>query len=180
MRPTATADRRRARDTFFDEEARIPIWIYLPRALLEQDGVLEGLRQNADVPVSNADLVPTFLALTGLDRYQEIRARTEKLLGLPLTTALPVDRPLLMQNYNDMGGKALFYGVGLVKGRYKYLLRIEGSTVWEELYELEADPGEKHNLWDVTDEVTRESFRGELRKQRNSRQLVDKYIGEKP
>jgi arylsulfatase A-like enzyme len=162
--------------TYYDVEARVPLWIHLPRALMTDRSVIDGLRRNADQPVSNADLVPTFLALTGLDRYAEIRAQTKRLLGRSIAGELPPDRPLLMQNYNDAGSNAMYVGVGLLEGRYKYLLRVEGGRSWEELYDLETDPEEAANIWSTADRSLRDSLHRELRAHRNSRVVAEKYL----
>jgi glucan phosphoethanolaminetransferase (alkaline phosphatase superfamily) len=132
--------------TYYDEEARVPFWIRLPRRLAGRDGVLARLRRNASAPVSNADLLPTLLALTGLDAHPEIQAHTARLVGLPLTGPIPPDRPLRMKNLNDIGSENMFTGAGLLKGDYKLLVRNEGGRSWEELYDLRADPLERNDL----------------------------------
>jgi glucan phosphoethanolaminetransferase (alkaline phosphatase superfamily) len=150
--------------TYYEEEAGIPLWIRLPRRLAEGRGALaEALRANAGLPVSNADVLPTLLALTGLDARPEIRAVTWRLRGLPLTEPLPPERSLHLKNLNDIGSASMFGGGGLVKGRYKLLERSEGGRAWQELYDLQADPRERRNLVDTAPPELLAALRAELR-----------------
>jgi glucan phosphoethanolaminetransferase (alkaline phosphatase superfamily) len=149
--------------TYYDEEARVPLWLRLPRKLLADGRTLAALRSNAAAPVSNADLIPTLLALTGLDAHEEIRGHLARLLGRPLTRPLPPDRPLLMKNLNEAGAESMFEGAGLVRGSYKLLSRVENGRSWEELYDLSADPLERHDLAPTAPAALLGSLRAELK-----------------
>ena len=161
--------------TFYDEEARIPLWIYLPPTLPERDRRLAALRANSQTPVSVADVVPTMLELLGLWEADDVAPLKRFYVGAPLTQPQPRSRYVLMQNHNDVNNIYLFAGVGMVTERYKYLLRVEQTDVLEELYDLRADPFEQNNLWDTSDIDQQRRVYRVLHGYENTRVLLNKY-----
>jgi len=166
-------------NTFYDEEARVPFWIHLPDKLARSPGVVNALRANVNASVSNADIIPTLMALLAPTHWPELRTSLTDLSGAPLDRPLPETHAVLMQNYNDVDEKTMFIGMGLVIGKYKYLLKFNEAVGEEELYDLDVDPKETHNIWENASMELRETIYSQIMKHKNSRELYNKAFGKK-
>jgi len=111
--------------SLYDELLHVPLLVKLPRS---------GQRGTVETPVSTASVMPTVLALA----------------GAPLPAGYPAAAPLPLHGEPSEG--ALF-SLGLNRfedrrsvrfGRFKYVRW--DQTGREELYDLTADPGERHDL----------------------------------
>ncbi len=106
----------------YDEFVRVPLVLYGPQ--------LRGVKGEVDFPTGHIDLAPTLLGL----------------LGLPV--------PLTMKGRNllvDRSGRAMLFGgrpedeqYGIRDGNWKLI--VTGETGVVELFDLEADPDEEHNV----------------------------------
>jgi arylsulfatase A-like enzyme len=115
-------------NTVFDEMLRVPFILRLPAAI-EKDGV------DTDRLATLADIVPTLLALTGLE--SEIRLDGIDLLDAPNRPEGPVDRTFAIQTAHRQPTR------GLRSLAWKVILTRKGRG---ELYDLERDPDEHINL----------------------------------
>ena len=161
-------------NTFYDEEARVPFWIHLPKALAKSNAIVRQLRLNARQSISNADLIPTLLSLLTRPHFDAVSGYMDHLTGAPLDQVLPEGRAIYMQNYNDIDEKTLFVGLGLIMGRYKYLLKFNQGLGEEELYDLWTDPREVHNIWPTASIGLKQSIEQRVRQQKNSKDLYTK------
>ena len=105
-------------------------------------------------PVGGQDLIPTFFALAGIDLPWQMHGHDiGPLLKDP---ARPWDRPVLLENTkyyygadtrreDRPGWNGVPWWVFLRQGKYKYIRTLVTDEI-EELYDLEADPEELHNL----------------------------------
>ncbi len=50
-------------------------------------------------------------------------------------------------------------GLSSVTDRWHYMLRTSGTPPLEDLYDLENDPAERHNLWPQTPPAERDRYR---------------------
>lgn len=165
-------------NTFYDEEARVPLWIHLPNLLATNRAVVSKLRANARQAVSNADIIPTLMSLLAKGHYPDLKSQMANLTGMPLDKPLP-ERAIMLQNYNDIDEKTMFIGLGMVFGRYKYLLKFNQARAEEELYDLEADPREQHNIWSTVDMNLKKKILKNILVHKNSRELFLKAFPER-
>lgn len=164
-------------NTFFEEEARVPFWIHLPRAIANSASVMAQMRANAKLPVSNADIVPTTLSLITGKAFRKAQKYLSGLTGSPLDRVLDPDRVVLMQNYNDVDEKTMFIGLGAVVGSYKYLLKFNRSRGEEQIYNLVSDPGEKVDLWrDKATQEVKKQIVAAILKNKNSKRLYEQAV----
>lgn len=134
-------------NTFYDEEAKVPLWIHLPSSLAHKQNIKMQLEANAKLPVANADILPTAIGLSAAGHSKKIAKLLSEHSGNDLSRSIEKDRVLLMQNYNDIDEKTMFVGIGAVTGHYKYLLKLDNGRGLEELYDLANDPKETTNIW---------------------------------
>jgi arylsulfatase A-like enzyme len=133
-------------NAMFEETARIPLLVSLPGTLPE--GLV------VDSPVQNTDIVPTILALEGMPN--DPRQSGRSLLPLTKGAAPEPDRPIVTE------GRA---ARAIRVGKWRYVERDAAAQhvtspkdpstkKKEELYDLDADPGERRDrareLPDVT------------------------------
>lgn len=115
----------------YEEFMRIPMLVRIP-------GLPQLAGREIHAPVSLVDLFPTYLDLTGLPIPQELRGKSL----LPLIAGRDeefVERPVFLRNtHND----APEYG--LRAGRWKWIYKYGYDRY--ELYDLQTDPLERHNL----------------------------------
>jgi choline-sulfatase len=90
-------------------------------------------------PVSLIDLLPTLLDLAGVPPEQRLPVDGRSLVGL-LEGSDGIERPVLSEYHLEKVKAPCFM---VRKGRYKYIY-IHGHG--SQLFDLEADPGEWHNL----------------------------------
>jgi arylsulfatase len=139
--------------SLFDESARVPF-------ILSATGLAPAVVKS---PVSLIDVGATLLDLAGVtDRLAEGRSFKERLRGAPGPT-----RPVLMEALGMPDEKLgeLFYGddrkrygagaaaahQGLVLGTKKLMFMPSRTGVKYELFDLEADAAEAHDLFDAKD-----------------------------
>ena len=120
----------------FEETAHVPIILSLPGVLPENREIVARIR--------NTDLAPTILELLGLEQNGKMSGRSL----LPLVRGEPEDERVVLTEGRGTRG--------LIAGKYRAIFR-EGNaqttfigdksiTVAEELFDLDDDPGERHNL----------------------------------
>jgi arylsulfatase A-like enzyme len=115
-------------DALYDEVMRVP-WI------LWGAGVPRGIV--VDEPVSLVDILPTLVELAGgvADGPLQGRSVVPSLHGAPLG-----DRVLFAEGVGK--DSIAFYGIW--NGKHKLIARVD-APIGDELYDLEADPGERHD-----------------------------------
>lgn len=135
----------------YDEFVRVPLVLYGPQ--------LRGVKGGMDFPTGHIDLAPTLLGL----------------LGLPV--------PLTMKGRNllvDRSGRAMLFGgrpedeqYGIRDGKWKLI--VTGETGVVELFDLEADPDEKHNVADDRPQLAKDLLRRVREWIPHSRNLIETY-----
>ena len=120
---------------FYEESAKVPLLVRCP-ALFEGGG-------NSARAMQNIDIAPTIMALAGLEKDPNMHGES----FLPLLKGEPVEwRDKVFYEYYweyDFPMTPSVFGVRT--DRYKYI-RYHGIWDRNELYDLEADPHEMHNL----------------------------------
>lgn len=118
---------------FYEWSARIPLIVHFP------DGSYAG--RKVKEPVTLLDLLPTLLDVVGVSAEQRLPVDGESLIGLLERSHNPDHERHIFSEYHLEKVKAPCFMVR--KGRYKYIY-IHGYD--RQLFDLEADPGEWHNL----------------------------------
>ncbi len=130
--PTSNAPLRAGKGWLFEGGIRVPWIMKIP------GNGLEGTVENT--PISSIDIMPTMLSLAGASAYEGLDGvDVTKYLG---KKTIP-DRPLFWHypHYSNQGGDP---GSVVRIGRYKLIHDFEKGS--KELYDLEADIGETHDL----------------------------------
>jgi len=127
---------------FYEPAIRVPLIISWPRTITS-------LRTAALVELT--DLAPTLLDAVGLPHHPGMQGKS---LWPMLTGQAPADHhrdDVYCEYYNAMPWhKEPSAQLTMVRtGRNKLVVDHSGGS--GELYDVEADPGEKHNLWDAPD-----------------------------
>ncbi|MFW5841083.1 MAG: sulfatase, partial [Planctomycetota bacterium] len=120
--------------TFYEETVRVPLIFAGP-------GIIPGA--SADGPlVSLLDLTPTLLEIAGIEIPDSMRGRSLQ----PYLVGDAWDKPRLfvVSHWHTEWGSTIEPGRMVRSERYKYTRYIEGDG--EELFDLQEDPGEIHNL----------------------------------
>ena len=143
----------------YEESIQVPAMIRVPDAYLDSPGPLR-----TDLPTSNIDVAPTVLDLAdaqpclepGDCRRIDGRSMLDALEGDPSWSP---ERPILIEvdQFGDVAGGTLactWAGVRVGEQVYVEYERVVrrgerrcGPTNEAEHYRLDADPGQKHNLW---------------------------------
>ena len=120
-----------------EESIRIPLIICDPRTEGESRTAIEEM-------VLNIDLAPTILALAGLPKRNHIQGQNL----LPLIEGMVDDwrDEFFCEHRFDHPGIAKSEGIRTKE--WKYIRYFEQNPIYEELYNLESDPYESHNLAD--------------------------------
>jgi arylsulfatase A-like enzyme len=133
-------DKRQA----YEESMRVPLLAWSP-GLVEPGSVIEPM-------VRNIDIAPTMLALAGASSPLDMDGRSV----LPLLRGEPATWPLelLYEYYWEYAFPHTPTVFALRDSRYKF---INYHGLWDinELYDLETDPREQHNLIDVPEHADR-------------------------
>ena len=121
----------------FEETTHVPILMSLPKTLPEDVVV--------DARIRNTDIAPTILDLMGLEKNGKMSGAS--LLPLIRGQKEPEERTVVSEG---RGTRAILWG------KYRAIFREGKAQTWmigekqinvaEELYDLETDPGERHNL----------------------------------
>jgi arylsulfatase A-like enzyme len=149
----ALGDRGMADKWFmYEEDIRVPAFIYDPRAPQN----LRGRRSSA--MVLNVDFAPTMLALAGVSVPTVMQGKSL----VPLLTQKDAPKGWRTEFFYEHHSVAdrIPMSEGVRTERWKYIRWIAEKPVKEELYDLEADPLEEHNL--INDPKQREIL-GSLR-----------------
>lgn len=118
--------------SLYDELVSVPLLLRVPGSGIEP--------QRRNEPVSLMDLAPTLRSLAGLE--------TIEVTGRDLAPALREGgdlppRPLLLTTYSRAPGEWAGRRRGLVEWPWKWIENTDDGS--QELYDLEADPGEREN-----------------------------------
>jgi glucan phosphoethanolaminetransferase (alkaline phosphatase superfamily) len=169
--------------TFYNEEALVPAWLFIPEALIRNDSRLlqsfKNAHANSNLPMSNIDIVPTVMDLLGIWNDNDLSSFRRELTGSPATLPVDTSRVILMQNYNEVDFNTMFVGIGLVHGRQKYLLHTRNNMLIEELYDIYSDPSEKNNIITLAHSTRLSFFHSQLRKYPATKSLLNKFLNRK-
>ena len=131
---------------FYEEAVHVPLIVSMPGT------IAEGIRRSELVEL--VDIAPTLMAAGGLPIYAGMQGRTI----LPLLTDMsgtpqPYRDDVYCEYYNAMPfhSDPKAHATMVRTERYK-LVKMHGVD-GNELYDLQADPGEHTNLWDSSDHV---------------------------
>jgi arylsulfatase A-like enzyme len=140
----------------FVETVAVPLWLYLPeRFAAGRD--LSVLRGNQAATVQNLDLLPTLLDCIGAWDHPGVARFRAPMMGGSLFRPLAPDRTVWITNTNEVMPSVI--GLSSITGRWHYMLRTSGTPPLEDLYDLESDPHERHNLWPQTSPQDRDRYR---------------------
>jgi arylsulfatase A-like enzyme len=119
----------------YDYLIRVPLIVSAPGLLPEAKSI--------DTQVRHIDIAPTILDALGIDPspYGLQPSLVPMMWGDDTA-----DRPAISEALQTMLHDNVNRLVGLRTGKYKYIAAPENPAVQEELYDLETDPREKHNL----------------------------------
>jgi arylsulfatase A-like enzyme len=143
----------------FTETVSVPMWIYLPPSFTTGREVA-AMRANLGHPVQNLDLLPTLLDCLGAWDRSDTAALREPMLGSSLLRPLPPGRTLFITNKDETIDSVI--GLSSIKGWHHYMLRTSSTPAKEDLFDMESDPHERHNLWPVTSPAERDTIRREF------------------
>ena len=165
--------------TFYNEEAQVPAWLYIPAALQAElpefkERAQTALRNKA-INLCNIDVVPTVIDLLGLWDNPNYMSYRKDLLGSPITRLVDSTRFIFMQNYNEVEQNTLFVGMGLLRGNIKYLLHTKNNRLVEEVYNIPDDKEERKNLLSSIQKEDLFVFRNELKKFAASNALLQEF-----
>ncbi|MCA9102266.1 MAG: sulfatase [Planctomycetales bacterium] len=122
----------------FDESIRVPLVVHDPRAAASRHGA------TVDLPVLNIDVAPTLLALADV-------AVPPAMQGTSLVPLVAGETPPWRDDWyyeHRFEHPRIAKSDGVRNERWKYVRYDEVSPVYEQLFDLENDPGEEHNLID--------------------------------
>lgn len=117
--------------TFYEWSSRVPLLIRFP------DGRHAG--QTRPEPINLIDLLPTLLDIAGVPEDERLPVDGRSLMGL--LEDRDTDERVTFSEYHSQGSHAPCFMVR--QGQYKYVY-LHGYD--SQLFDLEADPGEWHNL----------------------------------
>jgi arylsulfatase A-like enzyme len=130
-------------DQVFEEHLRVPLVVRLPPALEGQ-----GMVGAVDLPVSLVDVAPTVADLLGIDHGRtgwEGRSLLPLLKDPSASGREWTERPTFSELVIEPGPK--YHRAVVWQGwKYVHIWQSNIDHVWEQLYHLEQDPGEKSNL----------------------------------
>jgi len=127
----------------YNESIRVPLLVYDPRLPKNLRG-----RSREEIAL-NIDVAPTLLSLAGVAVPQAMQGRD--LAPLIRGENRPWRIDFLYEHFFDLRPKGATKSLipkseGVVSERYKYLRYIEEEPPYEQLFDLETDPFEEHNL----------------------------------
>lgn len=125
--------------SYYDEVLRVPLWIYLPPAVLNDAWMAE----NRQRLVSNLDILPTVLDAMQILDTPAIAPHRQRFGGQSLLRSVP-DRTIMAANTG-----AIRYwtneSFALLRGRQKVIVSDWFGT---QFFDRAIDPEETHDLWD--------------------------------
>ncbi len=128
----------------FAETVSVPLWIYLPPALLSRRDSA-GVRSNLTASVQNLDILPTLLDCLGAWDLPATKELRRPMLGQSLLRPLTAERTMWITNTDEVLNSVI--GLSSIKGSKHYMIRTSSIPAKEDLYDLTKDPGERDNLW---------------------------------
>jgi arylsulfatase A-like enzyme len=143
--PTSNAPLRAGKGWLYEGGIRVPWIINIPGSTVSG--------HSESMPVSSIDIMPTMLALAGLES-------TEQMDGVDITQYIgnpkPLERPLFWHypHYSNQGGNP---GSVVRLGKYKLIHDFENGG--KELYNLENDISERYNLASEIPEIADSLYR---------------------
>ncbi len=138
------------------ETISVPLWLRLPPGFAAGRD-LTALRHNLGAYVQNLDILPTILDCIGAWEHPELAEFRRPLTGSSLFRPLPEEREFWITNTDEAMPSET--GLSSVRGRWHYMLRASQRPPREELYDLEADPEERNDLWPATPAAEKERRR---------------------
>jgi len=120
----------------YEESIRIPMILWHPCFPPSQRG------QKIDKMTLNIDIAPTILDLAGLEAPSWMQGRS--LMPLASGKSVPWRQEWFYEHL--FTHPAIPKNEGVRTERWKYIRYIEQDPIYEELYDLENDPVEEHNL----------------------------------
>ncbi|MBN1639781.1 MAG: sulfatase-like hydrolase/transferase [Anaerolineae bacterium] len=126
--------------SMYDNTTRVPLAFAGP-------GVGGADRTAGGVLVSNLDLLPTLCDYAGIDYPEGLWGRS-LLPWLASSDDGPPPHPYVVSEWHTEWGFTISPGRMVRTPRFKYVRYLEGREqgLYEELYDMEADPGETRNL----------------------------------
>lgn len=133
--PTSNLPLRGGKGWLYEGGIRVPFIIAGPN--LDANG------SRISAPVSGMDLLPTIRDMAGITPRSWPGIDGQSLLPMLNGEATAEDRAIIWHypHYSNQGG---FPGAAIRRGRYKLIERFEDGQI--HLYDLSADPGERHDL----------------------------------
>lgn len=128
--------------TFYESEIHVPTWLDAPPGVLSEEE-LAHVRDAKLAWVTHADVTPTFLDLMGGWDAPELAPFRAKMLGRPITRALPPPVALPLTN-NSWIWESSDRNWGYMRGGLK-LFGTDGQRRFR-CYDLELDPAETKDL----------------------------------
>lgn len=129
--------------TLFDEEIRVPFWVYAPKGTLSSQEE-DALRARKTTPVSQLDVFPTMMDLLGLWDAPGVQQFKPRVAGQTLLREpYEEDRAIVMSNCTELWACA-FKNWGAMRGTKK-LIAHQGDRSWN-CFDFAADPKEETHL----------------------------------
>lgn len=142
--PTTNDPLRAGKGWLYEGGIREPMVIKWP-------GVTQG-GSVSDIPVTSTDFYPTILDMAGIPTSESLHPDGVSLTSVLKQTGSP-DREALYWHYPHYSNQGGFPGGAVRQGKYKLIQNYEDMSV--ELYDLNADIGEKNNIAGEFPEITR-------------------------
>jgi N-acetylglucosamine-6-sulfatase len=154
--------------TAYEEDIRVPMAIRGP-------GVPKGVALEA--MVLNNDLAPTFAAIAGIDPPTFVDGRSfQQLLenpGMPWRRSFLIERRQM--ETHEISGNAIIDAIRTARHTY-----VEYGTGERELYDLQVDPNQLHNLAATADPVLVEALAARLAELKNCASLYCRMLEDLP
>ncbi len=130
-------------DNNYLQTISIPLLVYMPDKIKCKIN-LEQFIRNTNQAVSTIDIAPTIIDLLELCEKDDIKQIKSNFTGYSLLQHIPTDRSVITLSNNDI---AKFHvGVSIISNKYHFLRRLNIVPHRNELYHIQKDPEEKHNL----------------------------------
>jgi len=133
--PTCNAPLSEGKGWMYEGGTREPLFVRWP-SVVKPGSV-------CPVPVTSTDFYPTLLEMAGLDPIPDQHVDGVSLVSL-LRGGSALDREAIFWHYPHYGNQGGTPGSSVRMGSHKLIEFFEDNRI--ELYDLEADPGERHDL----------------------------------
>jgi hypothetical protein len=153
---------------YYDAVLTVPLWVHLPKSFAAAEPALaRQLLDNRTAPVNNIDLYPTLLDVWGSWPLPPDPARPA-LQGTSLLRPIAADRVTVATSCSAIY-EAASDGFALYHGRWKWIF---DDLVGDNLFDVEADPDERHNLIETPPPDERAAFLAEIGKHPRPLQIL--------